>query len=117
MKVLVTGGRNYSNKEFLYSILDTINSKSPISLIIHGGANGADKLSGDWGTYRDIDVKVYKADWDTHGKKAGILRNIEMLDDSKPDLVVAFFGGNGTLHMKTYAKKQGYKVLDLGVAK
>ena len=106
MRVLVTGGRDYSDHIQLYKTLDSLE----ITELCQGGARGADSLAGSWAHDRSIPCKVYKADWDTHGKSAGIKRNMHMLDDFKPDLVVAFTGGRGTAHMIQYSIKQGYKV-------
>jgi len=49
--------------------------------------------------------------WKTHGKKAGILRNIYMLENSKPDTVLAFPGGKGTAHMIKISKAAGVSVI------
>jgi hypothetical protein len=105
VKVLVCGGRLYSNKDALYTILDHIHTKKIIDLIIHGGARGADSLAGEWAIDNGISVAVYKADWNKHGKGAGPIRNETMLNESDPDLVVAFPGGNGTSHMIKISKK------------
>lgn len=106
MRILVTGGRDFSDHNLLYETLDNLG----ITEICQGGAKGADRLAGAWAHDRSIPCVIYKADWGLHGKSAGIKRNIFMLDDFKPDLVVAFPGGRGTAHMIQYSKKQGYKV-------
>lgn len=114
MIVLVCGGRNFSDRKYLFQILDSINIRYGIETVIHGGAAGADTLGGRWAIERDIDVRVYKADWKTHGKAAGIIRNQRMLDDEKIDMVVAFLGGNGTQDMISRADKKGIKIMDYG---
>jgi hypothetical protein len=106
MKVLVCGGRNYQNKNKVYSILDSIHRETPISLIIHGGAKGADSFAREWAIDNDIIFQTYHADWNRYGKVAGRFRNTEMLEKSQPNLVVAFPGGNGTAHMISITKKQ-----------
>ena len=50
-------------------------------------------------------MKNIRLDWKKYGKKAGPLRNQQMLEEGKPDLVVAFPGGNGTADMVRRAKK------------
>lgn len=42
MKLIVTGGREYADREFLFWALDRVDRRHPILLVIHGGATGAD---------------------------------------------------------------------------
>lgn len=112
MRVLVCGGRDYSDKDNLYSILDKIHEKYSISVIIQGCASGADWLAAEWAFDYGIDCEYYPADWDTFGKTAGLLRNQQMLN-TKPDLVVAFPGGKGTAHMINISKAAGVEVIQI----
>lgn len=57
-----------------------------------------------------VPVRVFKADWDKHGKAAGPIRNQQMLDEGKPDLVLAFAGGKGTDDMCRRARAAGVEV-------
>lgn len=52
--------------------------------------------------------------WKDHGKAAGPIRNQLMLDDFKPDLVVAFPGGKGTADMVKKAQDAGVTVILVG---
>lgn len=100
MIVLVCGGRAYDDDHFVFSRLDRLHKVKPITLIVHGDANGADKLSGRWAEARGIRVAAHAADWDAHGiYEAGKIRNQHMLDTEHPDMVVAFPGGGGTADM------------------
>ena len=112
MKILVCGGRDYQDIETMTAILDELNAKQTISLVINGDARGADKNSTLWANQRRIPTKLYPAKWNLYGKSAGYKRNLEMLLDSKPDLVVCFPGGKGTAMMKALAEQHKYKVLD-----
>lgn len=104
MKVLVCGGRNYDDFAFVVQSLNKINEFNPITLIIEGGANGADRLGRDWANCYSIPVQTFEADWITFGKGAGFKRNAQMLNEGQPDIVVAFPGGNGTAHMVRISK-------------
>lgn len=101
MKLLVCGGRDFSNWYSLKEKLDLIKIQHPdISLVIHGAAPGADTLAESWAGTNSIKTQRFIAQWNTHGKSAGPIRNQQMLDEGKPDLVVAFYtGGSGTKHM------------------
>lgn len=67
--------------------------------LVSGGAKGADTFARDYAEKHAYPFKEYLAKWDEHGKKAGILRNLEMLEIA--DQVVAFWDGKsrGTSHM------------------
>jgi hypothetical protein len=109
--VLVCGGRDYSDRERVFSILDVAHAANPIALLIHGGASGADALADEWQRSRRVRTRRYNADWLHHGRKAGPIRNQLMLDDGKPHMVIAFPGGRGTTDMIKRAEKAGIPVV------
>lgn len=106
MRVLVCGGRDYKHSAFVYTVLNSLE----ITHLIEGGARGADDIAHGWAHDTDTPHTTVRADWKTHGKKAGILRNIRMLEEYRPDLVIAFPGGRGTAHMVEIARKAGVEV-------
>jgi hypothetical protein len=111
-KVLVCGGRDFNDVARLRECLDAFHVHlGPITVLIHGAAKGADSLAGDWARSKSIEERAYPADWKKHGRKAGPLRNQQMLDAEKPDLVMAFPGGRGTAHMVRIAQEQGFRVI------
>lgn len=109
MRVLVTGGRNYADEWRVRQALDVLRPR----IVIQGGARGADSLAAAWADERRAEARpeTYHADWDRYGKGAGHIRNQRMLDQSKPDLVLAFPGGRGTRDMIERARKAGVPVL------
>jgi hypothetical protein len=114
MRVLVCGGRAYDDIERLYGVLDRLHARTPITCIIEGGATGADYLAYRWSAMRHLDQHAkFKADWTLHGKSAGPKRNQKMIDEGKPDLVVAFPGGRGTADMIRRAKAAGITVHEI----
>lgn len=78
--VIVAGSRSFNDLPLMYSKLDYYLQKQDKVLIVHGGANGADKCAAMYAKDRNIETKVFLPDWDKCGKKAGILRNIEMFE-------------------------------------
>ncbi len=101
MIVLVCGGRTFNDKELLFTVLDTLT----ITRLIHGGARGADALTGRYARARGIPYDVFEADWHRHGRASGPIRNQRMLDEAHPNLVIAFPGGRGTNDMIRRALK------------
>lgn len=111
MRVLVCGGRDFNDALTLGSWLGGIHKNhGPISLMIEGGAPGADFMARKFAEWQGIPTKTFPADWDAHGNAAGPIRNQQMLTEGKPDLVVAFEGGKGTADMVRRAKQAGIRV-------
>lgn len=112
---LICGGRNFDNRDFLFDKLDELNRRFCFSCIVTGGAKGADRLAHLWAAKTKIDAKVYPANWERHGKMAGILRNREMLKIADPDLIIAFPGGTGTADMIKISKRAGKEVIEIEI--
>ncbi|KXA90391.1 hypothetical protein AKJ61_00830 [candidate division MSBL1 archaeon SCGC-AAA259B11] len=87
MRVLVCGGRHWSDKAPIRNVLNLI---PKIEVLIEGEARGADRLAKKVAGKRKIPVKELSAKWDKHGKAAGPIRNRKMLDEGDPDIVLAF---------------------------
>lgn len=102
LRVLVCGGRTFDNWKAVHRELHGIGP----SVVITGGAPGADQLAGKWADKNGVPLVVYPALW-SRGRKAGPERNAFMLKDSRPDIVVAFPGGRGTQDMVDRARKAG----------
>ncbi len=110
MKILVCGGRDYTDRESVFRALDAVHARKTITCIIHGAARGADSLAGEWERERGVEELRFPADWNTHGKKAGPIRNQQMLDQARPDGVIAFPGRVGTADMVSRAEDAGVMV-------
>lgn len=111
MKVLICGGRDFHDDRFVDEFLDRIHAVTPITFVLEGGGRGADALAKAWALSEGIPGKTFAADWTSHGRAAGPIRNQQMLDEGKPELVVAFPGGRGTADMCRRAEKAGIKVV------
>ncbi len=119
MRVLVCGGRDFKDEAFVERILSDrlypyLFSNKQVT-IIEGGARGVDTFALNWVLARvhsDYPPRVeeYPADWEKYGWAAGPIRNIQMLDEGKPDLVIAFPGGRGTKNMVNQARDRGVPV-------
>lgn len=109
MKILVCGGRDYANVLHVTSTLDGY--RDQVVEIIHGGAPGADTLAGMWARGNGVRETVFEANWLHAGRAAGAQRNARMLRESRPDLVLAFEGRNGTQDMVERARRAGICVV------
>jgi hypothetical protein len=109
MKVLICGSRGWTDRPTIeQAVMGVWASTEDEVTIIEGGAPGADSMARDAAIAFGMAVEEFPADWKTHGKRAGILRNLAMLDE-KPDLVLAFclHHSPGTTHTITEAVKRG----------
>lgn len=125
MRVLVCGGRTFDDRKLFVETLEPIRKSQRWGYdpcgksdkdhleIISGGANGADTLAIRYAKAFGLPLHVFEADWDAHSSFAGPTRNKRMLDEGKPDLVVAFPGGRGTADMVKKARKAGVKVIEV----
>jgi hypothetical protein len=115
-KVLVCGGRDYSDAKSLNMVLDAAHYANPIVMLIHGAARGADTLAEKWAEANGVTSNAYPADWKRDGKAAGPMRNQRMLDQCKPHIVIAFPGGKGTADMIRRAEAAGVPVVRVTAA-
>jgi hypothetical protein len=88
--VLITGSRAWVREETVHQALDAvIRVWGTDVIIVHGTARGADTLAGDYAKLKGLTVEEHPADWDKHGKRAGYVRNAEMIA-LDADVVIAF---------------------------
>jgi hypothetical protein len=108
MRVIVCGSREWTDRE---AIADRLFDLPPGSTIVHGGAKGADRIAAQEGQKLGHFIEVHPAFWDTHGKRAGVIRN-ELMAGLGADLCIAFWDGRsrGTSHMVDAAEKRGIPV-------
>lgn len=112
LRVLVCGGRDYDDLGAVWSQLDAFHAiQGPITAVIHGDYRGADTLAKKWAVSNNVKDVPFKADWGHLGPAAGPIRNTRMLEEGRPDLVIAFPGGKGTLDCVSQAKERGVEVV------
>ena len=100
-KLIVAGGRDFRNFSSAGEILRSVLSKrTPNEVcIVSGGARGADMFGEMFAKSTGCDLKVFPADWSTYGKRAGMIRNEEMIKFA--DATILFWDGEsrGTANM------------------
>ena len=118
IKVIIAGTRDFNDYAFLKKNLDYflqgINPNNEEIEIVSGNARGADKLGERYAKEHNLPVKLFPANWDKYGKRAGYLRNQEMANYA--DVLIAFWDekSKGTKHMIDIAKKQDLTVIVVG---
>lgn len=123
IKVAFTGGRNFSNGWEFYQFASSFLNPEVHSILV-GDATGLDEMvrvyveryNKDRDAVADnakFKIEVFKADWATHGKAAGPIRNRAMLQTA--NVLVAFEGGKGTANCIETAKNLWIPVVRVGV--
>jgi len=112
MKVIVCGGRDFTDQARLYKFLDRFHRKHSLEIVVEGDSRGVDRMAGYWARKNRIEDRKYPADWNALGKAAGPLRNQQMIDAEKPDAVIAFQGGHGTADMVRRAHEAEILVIE-----
>jgi hypothetical protein len=98
MRILITGSRSWTKERLLCNVLDQYrdrNPKLPERHILVSGAcpTGADAMAEAYAHDVGWHVERHPADWDTHGKRAGYVRNAEMVHRGA-DVCLAFIQNN-----------------------
>lgn len=117
--VVVTGSRSLDPVAHMAQVLSERRARLDESAhlhILHGGAQGVDRCAGRWAERNSVDVVVMRADWKTHGRRAGFLRNEAMLRYAVGQVrlgwaveVLAWWDGQspGTRHMIDQCRAAG----------
>lgn len=111
MKVLICGSRSINDYGIVKRAID--DSEFHITEVVSGNANGVDKLGERWAKENGIPIKQLLPDWNKYGKKAGMLRNQQMIDYIKPNgAVIAIHDGisRGTANTIKLAKLNRLKL-------
>jgi hypothetical protein len=103
MKLAIIGSRNFTDYNTLEVTLHPL--KSTITQIISVAAKGADTLGEQWAATHQIPTTIFPADWKMYGKKAGFIRNKDIIKNC--DFCIAFWDGKskGTAHSISLCQK------------
>lgn len=112
MRLAIIGGRDFSDYELLKQTLndhffcETMGSYGwMMDEIVSGGAKGGDQLGAQFAREENLKLTEFLPDWDKHGKRAGFIRNEDIIKNS--DFVCAFWSGlsKGTGNSLSIAKR------------
>ena len=129
LRVLVTGSRQWQDWDAVCgAIADLAREHHGQVVVVHGAArSGADKYADMAARALMLTPEPHPADWGTHGKRAGFIRNTEMVALGA-DLCLAFalpctlpscrkkepHATHGTAHCVSLARKAGIPVQEFG---
>ena len=109
-RVIIAGGRDFNDYALLKTKCDNILAEKATThhiIIVSGAARGADSLGEKYAQEHSYTIEKYPADWNTHGKAAGPIRNAQMANSA--DALIAFWDGksHGTKSMINIARSKG----------
>lgn len=115
-RVIVAGGRDFEDYGYLSATLDGLFGDTELFRdraeikIVSGMAKGADTLAIRYADERKMTKILFPANWRLHPRRAGFLRNEDMLTVATH--LIAFWDGNshGTQHVIEEARKKGIPV-------
>lgn len=108
MRVAIVGSRNYPKLELVHDLVGELYKEFGDRLVIvSGGAIGVDTAAVWMARQLGLEVKEWLPLWAKHGRKAGHLRNLQIINDA--DRVAAFWDleSRGTGHSVSVSKRQG----------
>ncbi len=121
-KILVCGGRHFESYGLLKVVLGKLIEKFHIDIsmseIVSGHCQGADMLGEKYAEEYGISVKCFPADWEKYKRKAGPIRNKQMIDyisGFENKLVVAFTTADtvGTRNTIKLAQKNNIPMVEI----
>ncbi|MGY6697759.1 MAG: DUF2493 domain-containing protein [Roseinatronobacter sp.] len=112
MRLIITGGRHLDDVVLIRRALTRVHALRPITVLIHGGSGALGITAEDWAREMRLHVLRYPANWREFGKRAEAIRNSFMLQDSRPDIVLALPGGVDTADLVATAVCAHLPVID-----
>ena len=108
MKLAIVGSRSLDNYETVKNAVDSLSTE--VTEVVSGGAKGVDSFAERYASEHDIPTVIYKPEWAKYGKRAGYIRNKDIVE--RADFVLAVWDGEsrGTLDSINHARKLGKPV-------
>jgi len=107
MRTIIAGSRTITDASKLQTVIDDY--EWPITTVLCGGAQGVDKLGEQYALAHNIPIEYYPADWKTHGKAAGPIRNSQMAENAEALILIWDGQSRGSKDMLAKAQAKNLK--------
>lgn len=92
MKIAIVGSRTITDKDLVFGFIEEChNFDSRYDKIVSGGAKGVDSLAEQYASENNIGTIIFKPLWEVYGRKAGIIRNADII--GKCDKCICIWDG------------------------
>lgn len=110
MRCIIAGSRGITSQAVVETAIRASGWRDKITVVVSGTARGVDAEGEAWADRNARDVVRYPADWEMHGRAAGLIRNREMAKNA--DALIAVWDGEsrGTKNMIYEARERGLEV-------
>ena len=117
MRLIIAGSRTLSvPPETIDSHVRLLESwGDTVTTVLCGMAKGIDLCGLAWAESHGILVERYPADWNTHGKAAGPIRNRQMAENADALLLIWDGKSRGSANMLKQAEEFGLALLEVKV--
>lgn len=105
MKVIIAGSRNLQDYKLVAEAMERCGFD--VTEVVCGMATGIDTLGWRWAQCFGKSIKEMPANWSQHGKKAGVLRNIEMAKYADAAVIIWDGVSPGSRHMINSMIREG----------
>lgn len=101
MKIAIVGSRTFEDYDLLCKFIGSVLSDgelASIEAVVSGAARGADTLAERYAEEHGFEMIVFPAEWKKFGRRAGFIRNVDIIREC--DICFAFWDGesHGTKH-------------------
>lgn len=111
MRLLVCGGRHFDDSMLVERVLSRVHARTPVSVLIHGGLPGLGAPAEAWARRNGVRLIRYPGNFSL-GKRGDFERDDFMLEDSRPDALLALPGGRRTREICDRARRSGVQILE-----
>jgi len=117
-KIIVAGSRTITdwfevNRTILFGLTELVDLKDFNDIeIVSGRARGIDILGERYAKENNLKLKLFPADWDQYGKRAGYLRNKQMAEYADALILIWDGKSRGSQMMLELAKQYKLKIYE-----
>lgn len=111
MRLILCGGRHFDDAALIERQLDQVHAQYNITVLIHGGLPAIGTPAEVWARRHTVHVVRYPANWQLLGKQADDIRNRFMLEDARPDFLLALPGGRHTHSLVQIAQQMNIGII------